>query len=472
MRNIAKILVLAFIFSLFATACGSAEQEIFDVEFVKSSDGIDLEGVTVKYMRGEMWGGTEKGEVLGYEGGTILADLAMSRIKDIETNMNCTLDIVYGPDQHKTFQLSNAAGSYFCDIICSVSDVFRNDMKAGALVGLSTVSEFLDYQNEAKWGNGNMLEMLCWEDDVYGFVPLSWPTSSVSYTGLTVVNEDLIASLNVTDPRDLYENGEWTWETFRECLKKYYVQEGNEIKHYALSAAAADFGSNYILSNGHRIAEKDFNGNYISGLHDPRSLKAMEEAQDVYNGSLSYTIDRTSDILQGPIDALLNGTAVMGVMHYAEYVPTKIAKEMTNFGVLPWPSGPDVEPGYLATHQFNLERAIVLSRFSPNIDVTAIVINALYEPFEEYPDSNSIKDFLYNTFFFDRRDADIYYDLFMVAQCSYFGSSVCGSICDHVLNGQTPTQYIESVIDSVEEYIEEEISPSKKAVEAVWGDAE
>ena len=49
MRNIAKLFVLVFIFSLFATACGSAEPEVFDVDFSVSTGGIDLEGANIVY---------------------------------------------------------------------------------------------------------------------------------------------------------------------------------------------------------------------------------------------------------------------------------------------------------------------------------------------------------------------------------------------------------------------------------------
>jgi hypothetical protein len=209
--------------------------------------------------------------------------------------------------------------------------------------------------------------------------------------------------------------------------------------------------------------------NNYSLIRSPEALKAMEEALDVYNGSISYTIDRTDDILQGPINALINGTAVMGIMHYAEYVPNRVAKEMTNFGVLPWPSGPDVSPGFIATQHISLERAIVISRFSPNIDATAIVLNALYEPFAEYPDRDAIKDFLYKTFFFDSRDAGIFYDMFRSTQCTYFPSLVCDSLGGWVDSGQTPTQYIESNIDKLEEYIKDEVAPSKRGAESIWG---
>ena len=473
MRNIVKLLILAFIFSLFATACGSVEQEVFDVEFVKTSEGTDLEGTVIKYMRATTGQASYSNfdQVLGYEMDTILGDLAMQRIKDVEQSLNCKFDITYfsGDTPYGSFRMSNSVGEYFCDIFCGISDRFREDMKAGALMGLSELDEYIDYRNEEKWGSRSILEVLYWKDDVYGLIPMSWPTSSVSYTGLTVVNEDLIASINATDPRDLYENGLWTWETFRDCLEQYYIQEGSEVKQYAITAQyLGNFGENYILSNGYRLAEKGPDGQYRSGLHDPRALTAMIEAQDVLYGPLSHTIKYNVD----PAEHLINGTSVLGILHYAEYLTDRVVKEMPNFGLIAWPSGPNVDPGFIATNHHNLERAIVLSRYSHNIEATAIAINALYEPFEEYPNSESIKDFLYKTFFFDRRDADLYYDLFLASQYSYFGSAPWNSLSSWIENGQTPTEYIESNIDSIEEYIKEEIAPTKQGIEAVWGDAE
>ncbi len=471
MRKIAKILLIAMIFSFFATACGSVEEEVFDLEFVKDSEKTDLEGTTIKYMRTTSGQASysDFDQVLGYEVNTILGDLALQRIRDVEAELNCKFDIEYfsGDTPYNSFRMNNSIGEYYCDVFCGISDRFREDMKAGGLMGLSELDDYIDFRNEEKWGSRNILEVLYWEDDVYGLIPMSWPTSSVSYTGLTIINEDLIASIGAEDPRDLFENGKWTWETFRDCLEKYFIQEGSEVKQYAITAQyLGNYGENYILSNGYRLAEKGSDGKYKSGLHDSRALTAMIEAQDVVFGPLSYTVNYDVD----PAESLISGTTVLGVLHYAEYMTDRIVKEMNNFGLIPWPSGPDVDPGFIATNHHNLERAIVISRYSPNVDATAIALNALYEPFEEYPDSGAIKEFLYHTFFFDRRDADVYYDMFLSSQYSYFSSAPWASLSGWIENGQTPTEYIEANIDKIEEYIEKEISPSKRGVEAVWGE--
>ena len=470
MRTALKTIILLILTVAFVTACAPQETEIFDEELVARTDKIDLEGVTIKYYRDKMGQhiNNSDDEILGYEPGTVMGDLAMKRIKDVQNDLNCKFDIVYfsGDSPYTGFTMYNSTGSYFCDIFCGVSDRFRQSMKAGALKGLSELEDYLDYRNEEKWGRRNILEVLYWEDDVFGLIPMLWPTSSVSYQGMTIINEDLIASVGADDPRDLYENRQWTWATFRDCLERYYVKEGNEVKHYALTSQyTGDLGQVYVLSNGYRLAVKGKDGKYQSGMHDPRVITAMNEALDIAYGPLSYTID----VNVNDVDSMLAGNTVLGVLHAAEYM-NRIVKNMPNFGVITWPSGPDVEPGFIATNHMNLERAIVLSRFSPYPEATAAALNALYEPFEEYPDTDAVKEFLFKTYFFDRRDADLYYDMFLNSQYSYFASAAWNTLHEWLEGKYAPAEYIESHLDKADQYIEEEVAPSKRGIEAVWGE--
>ncbi|MBR5720926.1 MAG: hypothetical protein IKX78_00420, partial [Clostridia bacterium] len=187
MKSVLKFLCLAVVISFLLAACGQTEEEIFDEEFGRMTEAKDLEGVTVKYYRRA----SGSDQVLGYEYDTVLGDLALERIRKVQNDYNCILDIQYlsAGDPYGTFNLNNSIGSYFCDIFCGISDMLRQAMKTGALVGLSTVEDIIDFRNEERWGGRNMLEPLYWEDEAYGLIPLSWPTASVSYQGLMIVNE-------------------------------------------------------------------------------------------------------------------------------------------------------------------------------------------------------------------------------------------------------------------------------------------
>ncbi|MBR6426307.1 MAG: hypothetical protein IKS28_00625, partial [Clostridia bacterium] len=244
--------------------------------------------------------------------------------------------------------------------------------------------------------------------------------------------------------------------------------EGGEVKHYALATSGHDLGANYLLSNGFQVAKKGPDGNYHSGITEPSALEAMNEANYVFNGALSYTVDKRGGNT-AQVEALIAGETVLGVMHYIEYVTSNIAKTMTNFGLLPWPSGPNVEPGYMACHYTNLENVIVIPQTSPNLEATALALDALYEPFEEYPDLNAVKDLLYHTYFFDRRDADIYFGMFLNTQFTALGAPTNAALGEWVVSGQAPSEFIESNITKLEEYIEKEVAPSKRGIEHVWG---
>ena len=57
MKKIVKLLLLAMLISVFASACGSTAPEVFDMDFTMNSSGMDLDGVTVKYIRSPIFGG-------------------------------------------------------------------------------------------------------------------------------------------------------------------------------------------------------------------------------------------------------------------------------------------------------------------------------------------------------------------------------------------------------------------------------
>jgi ABC-type glycerol-3-phosphate transport system substrate-binding protein len=467
MRNTVKSIAIALLASVLLVACGSKEPERFDVDLTFESDKLDLEGAKIKYVYALKAGRETIDSSLGYENGTLLGELALKRLKDIQNDLNCTLDIEYMTTSvaDPMFIATSASGTYMCDAMVGISDMLRAPAKIGMLMGMTELEEYIDFRNEEKWGRRNILEVIYWQDDCYGLIPLMWPSVSVSYDTLPVINEDLISSLGVSDPRDLYENKQWTWETFRGCLEKYYMAEGSEVKNYALTCSTHGLGSLYLISNGYRLAELDKNGEFQSGLYNPRTLVSMEEAKYIYDGPLAYTLDTQSNSL----DSFLAGNTVISVIS-SENVTNRVAKETTNFGLVPWPSGPDVAPGFKSACHANIERCLVFSRLSHCPEQTAAAISALYEPFEEYPTVESIREFMSRNYFFDSRDTDVYFDLYWNSQYTYFATSSWAALGEWLQGNKSPSEYIESVSKKVDEHVEENIEPSKRGILAVWGE--
>jgi hypothetical protein len=168
---------------------------------------------------------------------------------------------------------------------------------------------------------------------------------------------------------------------------------------------------------------------------------------------------------------LLTGKTVLGALRSYEIVGVrgKIAREMTNFGLLSWPHGPDVEPGYIYGYYSNIHSCIAFSRSSQQAESAAIAISALYEPFDEYPNMDSVIDFMTKTYFFDRRDAEIYYEMYINSYYMYFNEGMSGFLNGWISSNQTVSQFLEANEDNVSECIEKYAAPALRGLETIYG---
>ena len=469
MRKFSKFLAVVMLFSMILTACGSAEKEVFDVDFAGTKGGIDLEGANIVYKVYVPSNYDVENQILGYEIDTIFADMAKQRLEDVEKNLNCTFELLSGLGDPSEYFAAAVSGVFISDAAMGASGPLVQAARLGALIGLSELDGYIDYTNEAKWGYRNMLEIMAYEDDIYGLTPLLWPELSVYVRDPLVVNEDIIAALGETDPRDYIENKQWTWDVFEECLGRYYVEEGGEVKHYSLTADAGMFASMFTFSNGSVYVEKNEKGEYVSGLYTPEAMKAMQRGIEIFNGPNSHTICKQSyDVVT---DNLISGKTVLGCLRSYEIVGLRgrIAREMTNFGLLSWPHGPDVEPGYIFGYYSNIHSCIAFSRSSSQPEATAMAISALYEPFEEYKTMDDVIDFMTKTYFFDRRDAEVYYGMYLNSNYNYFNIGMSGVIDGWITSNQAVSTYLESQESVIMESIEEYAAPALRGLEAIYG---
>ncbi len=470
-KTIAKIILLVMIVSLVSTACADKEEEVFDLDFVRNGSAVDLEGLEIVYEIGVDPNVVDVPNCLGYELDTHMGDLASARLKKTQQDLNCHLDIKYTNNFNscRAFVAASTSGIFMCDVISGISDMWADVARIGMLVGLSELEDYIDFRNEEKWGHRSMLEVIYYEDDLYGIVPLLWPEISVSYSAPLVINENLISSLGVTDPRDLFENKQWTWDTFDECLGLYYVEEGGQVKHYSLTAGTGAYGVMFLLSNGSHYIEKDPSGNYVCGFYSNEAIRAMQRGIEIFYGPNSKTIDSTSDVEQN----LLSDKTVLGALESEKIIGirARIAKEMDNFGLVCWPSGPNVEPGYVVGHHANINNCISFSRMSQYPEASATIINALYEPFEEYPTIDSMIELMTKNYFFDERDSEIYYQMYFNSVYNYFHYT---GMYDFMHAWLSPTksvsEYLEANKDLINELFEENALPTMRGIAAVWGD--
>ena len=456
MKKMCKLLVLVLLLTLFA-GCAEAPEE-FDVNFGNNGDGPpDLDGLELLYRvnldSGN--GGIDISEnYLGYVLETEFSDLAMQRVRDLEEEYNFKLNVT--TDTADLVNLT-AGGIKFSDIFLSPSFNYFSWAKTGLLTGMSRVADYIDYKDSEKWGSAQILESMFYKDDVYGLTPNAWPEQNYTSFGYPLVaNVDLIMLNGASNPRELVESGEWVWDTFNKELDKNTVVEGSEVKSYGLVTSYPYFAEMILLSNGARYAERNSNGELVCGYYTDAGIRALEEIREVWYGAYEHTVCRDEVFLSETVTT--NFVNEMGAYaflptHFIFGVYGEVAMKLDNFAILPTPIGPDVDPGHVMSYHHTMYYAISFPITSDNVDAAALVVNKIYEPLPGYETKEDIKEYMTRNFFFDKRDADTFFNLFENSYYNYDYTTgfKCRIIPEEIC---TTTKAISELLDSHSSVVE------------------
>ena len=429
MKKALKAVLLTAVIMIMSVACATQEPETFDLDFDAggNSSEADLNGYSMRYAVtcATLFGDSSAENVLGFTSGTLFSDLAAKRKAEIEKNYNCTIDAFYTSDgaNENDFTVHSMSGAFYCDVLQGSTHGLRSSMKIGIFQSINSLDSYINYRDSEKWGTPAMLEEMCWGGQLYGILPAAWPELNYSSFGyIFMANMNLASSLGIPDIRETVENKEWNWDKFEETLAAGTVVEGGETKVYGMSAHPPYLGEMILRSNGDTIIIDKGNGNYTWGYAEPNALKALQEFRDVYNGEYAFAFDHNVTSPDAVADAFIEGKATMTVVDTEQLFGYngRISRNVENYAVLPAPTGPDVDPGRIFAVHESFRSMIVFSAYSKNFDASAFIIDKLYEPFEGYETKDKIKEFMTYNYFFDDRDADIFFDMFRNTEYNYF----------------------------------------------------
>ncbi len=463
MKVFGRIVILALIAAFGLCACGTTEQPETVPEFDVDTSGADLGGFKAVWC----WKGSEGSSVFGFIPDTENADIVIARRKDVEDSLKCTVELRFSSSLLENFRAGILAGYQDYDIIAA-DGYLMPDVRAGYLAGLS---QYIDVQNTEKWGTPNMLQQMLWEDDLFGVVPFAWPDIIYRLSGhILAVNENLIAKLGQTDPRDYVENNEWTWDKFEEVLADYTYTEGDKTV-YGVRVHRPYYAINMFLSNGVAISSYE-NGQVVAGVYTEAGREALERAQKIYYETCSDYFHPLTDSVGD--DEFVNGEAVMYLTWMNELTGNTrwIMYNMDNVGVLPFPQGPHATPGKYLSYNENLLNVFAIPANAKDPAASAAILSAMLEPFDKYKTKEDIIDYMASQIFFDRRDAEVVVK--EVTNTEYgFYSEGARSVLEGV--GETRTsvsQILESNKDRYDNIVEQYMIPCYRAKIAVYGEAD
>ena len=150
MHRVTKFFLILLVLSFLLTACNAASEEVFDLDFNIVSGDIDLGGVNIVYEIGLDPSIFDSPNCLGYEMDTQFGDMAVKRLKDVQNNLNCTVTVNYTNNYNscRNFVAASYSGTFLCDVISGISDMWRGPAQVGMLIGLTEIEDYIDFRNE------------------------------------------------------------------------------------------------------------------------------------------------------------------------------------------------------------------------------------------------------------------------------------------------------------------------------------
>ena len=402
-----RFALLLFVLMLVAI-CSSCAAEIPEImpEYSPSlsDEAIDLAGKTYIMAMEASYEG--RGRNLGYIPDTDFGDMAAERVKNVETAYNCKIEFVYENSMQERSYRSAVGGVYLYDFVQSPSFGLLSYMRANAFEDLSGLTN-IDVFDQSKWGNRYSLVSTMYNGGIFAVQAAALPLRVVdSEFFILYINEDHIAENLSTDPRDYYENAEWNWDTFERCLEAFaYTNSANQYI-YSFFSGFGPFARDLGLSNGTEVVSRNSDGEMEIGYFSDAALEAYNKAFEWFNGALA---DNVLDYWQ--TDRFIAGDSVMYYGNTNQVLggnTNTISYNVENYGVVPLPTGPNAKNIYdnkMTYSSASLSIAIPIT--AQDSEISALLIDKIYEPFEGFETKESILDYLVRNYFHDERDAKV-----------------------------------------------------------------
>jgi ABC-type glycerol-3-phosphate transport system substrate-binding protein len=442
-------------------SCAQVVEEIIP-EFSVDNASADLGGFECVWGYDGAAGETE----LGFVTGTRNADLLLERKAEIEKSLNCKITPNYTSSMFDFLRAGVMSGAQPFDIVEGGTYTMVVDVRAGNLSGLSAL---LDIENVEKWGTPNMLQSLIWQKDVFGVVPFAWPDIMYRQSGhVLAVNESLVSRLGQPDPREYVEDGVWNWDKFEEVLDAYTFQDAGRTI-YALRSHPPYFSINMFLSSGVALSAFDA-GEVVCGVYTDIGREALERANTIFNVTHKDCFHPETGSVGH--EQFINGEAVMYLSWCYELTSGTnwIMYQMDNIGILPFPQGPHATPGVYLSYHEGLGNATAIPFNAKDPNATAIILSAMYEPFEEYQTKDDIIDYMTNQIFYDRRDAEIIVNVVRNTEYGFFREGARTVIEEAVNTDKGISALLDSYVSRYDQIVTDYMIPHYQGRIAVYGE--
>ena len=256
-------------------------------------------------------------------GNTVDEQARLDKIAELEQKYNFTFEWINIPYEEYLDKLttSTLAGEPFADIAIIEYRQVLPLIKQGLVL---PISEFTSATDDINNEQRLLRKLPAIGGDEYAFAEPGVSVVGVFY------NRDLVKRLGVQDPQELFEAGQWNWESFLDLAKQATRDTDNDgvIDTFGYAGWHADAARHFAVTNGVTFVNEDL----TLGMNDPRMVEALEFVNRLYNVENVVKV-KTGDWTEG--DTFKDGDVLMSINF--DWNMGDLSFEV---GVVPNPPGP------------------------------------------------------------------------------------------------------------------------------------
>lgn len=470
MRNKTFWGALLALILLLSAGCGSKP---------KDTDGQDEAAETPDFLGRVVLCGTTP--TLGFEESSRFADCARARIAGVEKEYDCRFS--FRPELTSSFSEVSAAiatGAIAADILYITPDHQSAMIHNGSFYDLLALSDQWDIVGHPeKWGNQNQLTAFVWNDALYAVLAMAYPETIYRLCDFAIyVNEKMVREeLNLEDPREYVEKGAWDRKKFGELVSLYTHTE-NEEPVYGFCSHICHFFDITMKTSGIEYAVKSEDGTWSSGFRSPSAVSGFQWASDFLN------VEHRNELRTGetyPMVALFcENRSAMLLTHSSLALYTipgtnpehSVARDVEDFGVLPFPLADGMPYGeWIGQYEGMGMEGICFQNNVNEPEELAVLLDAVYEPFDDYATEEDRLDYYVTSLFHDVRDAAVILKMLENCRYNFYAEGARGAVIDALASrSQKPAaEVLESTEKSYQKILEEAIVPCYESIEHIWG---
>lgn len=285
--------------------------------------------------------------------------------------------------------ISSPSGSAYYDKLASLiaSDDSPDIVTKDAMLLPGNVSknlfEPLDNKidlTSAVWADmADVIEQFAWKGVHYYYPHRTTTKYALNYSKTTIEEN------NLTDPYELYEKGEWTWEAWRQLMAEFCDKDEKHVGFYTTNNTITSF----IATTGTTMIDVQPDGTITNNLLSPEVTRAMTFLEELCRDGLTYDKSYgdwvSPQVFSTACDNILftctepewTYIAATENLQNKEGVENDIFGEVSEFSFVPFPRDPQADAYYTEFDTFGY----LIPKGAKNIDgaVEFINLNRMYD---------------------------------------------------------------------------------------------